>query len=113
MTHGEVYNVIDDNTCFVEQILPDQTSDMSMTLGDINREETRKHTIEIQTDSIKMRNKIIQVKLQKNSAMEKFIISIRSDAKRCIFYTSLHFEQIQALHRFLSPACENLDYWGS
>ncbi|XP_044740315.1 uncharacterized protein LOC123301570 isoform X2 [Chrysoperla carnea] len=115
VTHGGVHNVIDDNTCFVEQILPDQTSDMSMTLGDIHREETRKHTraIEIQTDSIKMRNKIIQVKLQKNSAMEKFIISIRSDEKRCIFYTSLHFEQIQALHRFLSPACENLDYWGS
>lgn len=88
---------------------------MSTTSGDINCEESRKHTrtIEIQTDSTRMRNKIIQVKLQKNSAMEKFINSIRRDEKKCIFYTSLNFEQIQALHRFLSPACENLDYWGS
>lgn len=88
---------------------------MSIIDGGTNCEEARKHTrtIEIQTDSIKMRNKSIQAKLQKNSALEKFINSIRSDEKKCIFYTSLHFEQIQALHRFLSPACENLDYWGS
>lgn len=70
-------------------------------------------TIQTQTDSIKMCNKMIQVKLQINSAMERFINSICTDDKKCIFYTSLPFEQIIALHKFLSPACEKLEYWGS
>lgn len=115
MTHEEVHNITDDNVCIDEQILPIPTSEMSLTNEDKNCEGIRidTKTIEIQTDSKKMHNKNIQVKLQQNSAMEKFISSIQCNKKKCIFYTSLHFDQILALHRFLSPACENLDYWGT
>ncbi|XP_074096357.1 uncharacterized protein LOC141525693 [Cotesia typhae] len=113
--HEEIHNVLDNNNCIVEQILPDDTFEMSIIERDTTCEGAKKHTrtVDIQTDSIKMCSKIIQVKLQKNSIMENFVHSIRSDEKKCLFYTSLVFEQIQALHQFLSPACETLDYWGS
>ncbi|XP_046588329.1 uncharacterized protein LOC124293084 isoform X3 [Neodiprion lecontei] len=112
--HEEIFNVPDDTACFIQQILPDQSAEMRILEEETNCEGTNKFTtIEIQTDSIKMRNKSVQVKLQKNSAVEKFVNAIRIDEKKCIFYTSLNFEQILALHRFLSPACDNLEYWGN
>ena len=76
-----------DNPCIVEQILPYQTSQKSITDGDPNYEGTSKHTrtIEMQTDWTKMRNKTIQVKLQKESTLEKFINSIRRDEKNAYF----------------------------
>ncbi|XP_046484915.1 uncharacterized protein [Neodiprion pinetum] len=112
--HEKIFNVPDDTACFIQQILPDQSAEMRILEEETNCEGTNKFTtIEIQTDSIKMRNKSVQVKLQKNSAVEKFVNAIRIDEKKCIFYTSLNFEQILALHRFLSPACDNLEYWGN
>ncbi|XP_072385766.1 uncharacterized protein [Diabrotica undecimpunctata] len=113
--YEEVY-IFDDNLSYIEEkVLPNQSSEKNIMYVDTNNEGINKaiRTIQIQTDSKKMCNKLVQVKFRKNSALEKFIISIRSDEKKCFFYTSLIFEQIQALHRSLSPSCENLDYVGS
>ncbi|XP_028137934.2 uncharacterized protein LOC114332348 [Diabrotica virgifera virgifera] len=109
-------DIFDKKPSFIqEKMLPYQSSEMNTVSGDTNNEGINKstRTIEIQTDSTRMCNKLLQVtteKLQKNSALENFLISVRNDKKKCVFYTGFSFEQIQDLHRFLSPACENLNY---
>ena len=62
-----------------------------------------------QTDLVQTHDKMIQVMHKRDSPMTIFEKSIADDEKKCLFYTSLRFEKIETLHRFVNPTCEH-DY---
>lgn len=45
--------------------------------------------------------------------MSKFCFSLEKSDKKCSFYMGLTWNQLKTLHSTLSPACDNLVFWGA
>lgn len=89
------------------------TNVFTCDVGTQTENYTTSASVATETEITKTKSKKIQVTVNYSPPIEQFIDSLKCNDKKCIFYTGLRYLQIIAIFNFLSPACENLTFWGS